>query len=64
MIITLEILQEATGYKDASRIRKCLTQQGIVCFTGKNGRIWTTSELIAHAGSDLESGEIEFISED
>lgn len=63
MIVTQETLSDATGYRDAARIRKCLTNQGIKVFTGKNGRIWTTTDLISKAGIELSSA-IEFIEED
>lgn len=55
-IVTQEQLAEATGFEPSqtARIEKCLAQQGIVVFHGRN-RIWTTTEIIAKAAEQAIS---------
>lgn len=48
-ILTTADLQAVTGYQRASDIERCLTQQGVRFFWGKDGP-WTTLELINAAG--------------
>lgn len=42
-------LSRITGFARDADIRRCLENQGVVVFDGKNG-IWTTSALIELAG--------------
>ena len=44
-IINTEALKEVTGYKRADDVEKCLDEQGVRYFNGKNGP-WTTISLI------------------
>jgi len=48
-ILTTADLQSATGYQRASDIERCLSQQGVRLFWGKDGP-WTTLDLINAAG--------------
>lgn len=48
-IVTTKVLQEVTGYQTAADIARCLRNQGIKVFAGRNGP-WTTVDLINLAG--------------
>lgn len=48
-IVTTKVLQEVTGYQTAADIARCLRDQGIKVFAGRNGP-WTTVDLINLAG--------------
>lgn len=48
-IITLDDLRLITGYTRAADVERCLADQGIHCFRGRDG-IWTTIDLINAAG--------------
>lgn len=48
-ILTAEQLQNITGFKREADVIRCLREQGIVVFVGKNGP-WTTQALIELAG--------------
>ena len=56
MLIDQERLAAWLGYKpsESARIRRCLESQGVKVLRGKNGRVCTTTELIASAGKTPE----------
>lgn len=62
MLLTQEQLMEATGYKRVSDLERCLLRQRIRFFYGRDGRIWTTTEIVRDAanGAKIQEGEIEF----
>lgn len=63
MIVTEEMLLEATGYKQRARLKCCLLQSGVPFREGSGGRIWTTEEAISSTlltTSATELEEIEF----
>lgn len=49
-ILTHTDLAELTGYMQGADIARCLRSQGIHVFNGKQGRVWTTIQLINMAG--------------
>ncbi len=51
MIVKEEQLLEATGYSRPADMEKCLRNQGIKFFYGKDKRIWTTTEILAQAAN-------------
>ena len=55
-ILTHEQLTLLTGYGRAGDLRRVLGAQGIRCFYGKGGRIWTTIDLVNAAAGLLPSG--------
>jgi hypothetical protein len=52
--LNTEGLKELTGYERAGDIERCLREQGIHTFWGKDGP-WTTRELI-NAAAGLKPG--------
>lgn len=63
MIITEDQLLEATGYRRTADLERCLYQQNIRYFRGRQGRIWTTTDLIARAvdATNSQGHTVEFI---
>lgn len=53
-VLTAEDLVSATGYKRPADIERCLRDQGIRYFAGKDGP-WTTIEMINAAGGVKKS---------
>jgi len=49
-VYEFEDLQKITGYKREADIKSSLRKQGVLCFTGKGGRPYTTKGLIEAAG--------------
>jgi hypothetical protein len=49
-VVQLEDLQAITGYQRAADVERCLRDQGIRYFRGRNGVLWTTLGLIEAAG--------------
>ena len=49
-ILFLEDLKVITEYKNVGDVARCLRNQGIKFFHGKQGTIWTTMQLINNAG--------------
>lgn len=47
--LNIEDLKQLTGYERAGDVERCLAQQGVRFFWGKQGP-WTTRELINAAG--------------
>lgn len=48
-ILTTENLQEITGYDRPRDVERCLRDQGVRFFKGRNGP-WTTVDLVNAAG--------------
>jgi hypothetical protein len=44
-VLTTEDLRAATGYSRLGDVRRCLDEQGIPYFWGKDG-VWTTTDLV------------------
>lgn len=53
-ILGIEELKAITGFKRAGDIERCLREQGIHAFWGKDG-VWTTRELV-NAAAGLKPG--------
>lgn len=47
--LTAEQLRALTGYRRDADVIRCLREQGVAVFTGKNGP-WTTQALLELAG--------------
>lgn len=53
-MLDIEALKEITGFKRAGDVERCLREQGIHAFWGKDG-VWTTRELV-NAAAGLKPG--------
>lgn len=60
-VLTESQLAESTGYKRRGDLEKYLQEQGIKFFTGKGGKLWTTTGLVEAAKLTAQNGEIEFL---
>lgn len=49
-LVSFEELSTITGYQKPSDVERCLVEQGIQVFRGRRGRLWTTMDLVNHAG--------------
>lgn len=56
-IVECEDICAITGYERPADAARCLREQGIKVFEGRNGRPWTTIGLIEAAGGLLPSGQ-------
>jgi Domain of unknown function (DUF4224) len=52
-IVECEDICAVTGYERPAEAARCLRDQGIKVFNGRNGRPWTTVGLIEAAGGLL-----------
>mgnify|MGYP001300318468 CR=1 FL=1 len=59
MIVKSEELKAATGYEREADIIRCLKENGIKYYRGKNGQPWTTLNFIEKREKD--NGAIELI---
>lgn len=57
-ILKTDELLEVTGYNRRADLERCLTQQGVRYFWGKDGP-WTTLDLINAAGGLKAGGDSE-----
>lgn len=54
-LISCKELMAITGYRRPADVARCLREQGVHVFEGRNG-CWTTLDLINRAGG-IEAGE-------